>query len=213
MFSLAVIKDRVRIPPNNFRQTTDRALSEQINTKYANRVIPKVGLCICLFDIIERSEGYIYHSDGCSYINVTVRLVIFRPFEGEVLVGRIRSCSPLGVHVTLGFFDDILIPPELLQEGTEFDVNEQLWVWRWEGNEMYMDLDEEIRFRVVAESFTDTNPTSAQRRYRPPIAPSAVPNIDEGGIDAQTNSSKIPPYSVTAMIQGSGLGLQSWWQS
>ncbi|KAI8049892.1 DNA-directed RNA polymerase III subunit RPC8 [Syncephalis plumigaleata] len=198
MFSLAVVKDRVRIPPGDFHHSTDRALSDQINTKYANRVIPKVGLCICLFDIIER---------------ITVRLVIFRPFEGEVLVGRVRSCSPSGVHVTLGFFDDILIPPELLQEGTEFDVNEQLWVWRWEGNEMYMDLDEEIRFRVVSETFADSNPVqSHHRRYPPALPNTGAPGIDDMNIDAQANSAKIPPYSITAMIQGSGLGLRSWWR-
>ena len=61
------------------------------------------------------------------------RLVVFRPFDGEILSGRIRSSSQEGVHgmillrasyqmygylVSMGFFNDILIPPALLPEDT-----------------------------------------------------------------------------------------------
>lgn len=44
------------------------------------------------------------------------RFIVFRPLLGEVLVGKLRSCSLDGVHVSLGFFDDVLISPECLQE-------------------------------------------------------------------------------------------------
>lgn len=66
-------------------------------------------------------------------------MVVFRPFAGEVLTGKIKSCSPSGVvgtvalclfdscslllitvHVvTMGFFDDILIPGGALQTGSK----------------------------------------------------------------------------------------------
>ena len=65
-------------------------------------------------------------------------MVVFRPFRGEILVGKIRSCSPDGVHgiffatwsllaqgsfsipviASVGFFNDILIPPALLPQGS-----------------------------------------------------------------------------------------------
>jgi len=46
--------------------------------------------------------------------------------------------------VTLGFFDDILIPPEGLQYPSRFDEREQIWIWEYsnegeESHEMYMD--------------------------------------------------------------------------
>jgi len=56
-----------------------------------------------------------------------------RPFEGEVLTGKIRSCSDDGVYgntktvafsflnlliVDMEFFEDILIPASCLQSGT-----------------------------------------------------------------------------------------------
>ncbi|KAI0218328.1 DNA-directed RNA polymerase III subunit RPC8, partial [Lamellibrachia satsuma] len=43
------------------------------------------------------------------------------------------------------------------------DESEQLWVWEYATDDgkhdLYMDLGEEIRFRVVDESFVDTTPT------------------------------------------------------
>ena len=44
------------------------------------------------------------------------------------------------------------------------DKEEQLWVWEYEADDgkhdLYMDIDEEIRFRVIKETFVDTSPTS-----------------------------------------------------
>ena len=49
------------------------------------------------------------------------------------------------------------------------DASEHLWVWEYETEEgshdMYMDLDEDIRFRVVQEQFTDIIPTNGQLLY------------------------------------------------
>nr|XP_028683138.1 DNA-directed RNA polymerase III subunit RPC8 isoform X1 [Macaca mulatta] len=125
-------------------------------------------------------------TDGLSSFPVHFRYVVFHPFLDEILIGKIKGCSPEGVHVSLGFFDDILIPPESLQQPAKFDEAEQVWVWEYETEEgahdLYMDTGEEIRFRVVDESFVDTSPTG----------PSSA--------DATTSSEELPkkeaPYTL-----------------
>lgn len=67
----------------------------------------------------------------------------------------------------MNFFDDILIPAESLQHPARFDETEQLWVWQYAGDDeeshdLFMDIGEEIRFRVIEESFTDTSPTGPE---------------------------------------------------
>lgn len=111
---------------------------------------------------------------------VQLRLVVFRPFKGEIILGKIRSCSKLGVHgifvflilnsVTIGFFSDLLIPPSFLPENSKLyvciwcilswssDQDEQLWAWIVDGNSLYLDLEEEVKFRVISETFTEVNP-------------------------------------------------------
>lgn len=64
----------------------------------------------------------------------------------------------------MGFFDDILIPPSALQHPSRFDETEQAWVWEYDtgdGNkhDLFMDAGETIRFRVTAETFSETCPT------------------------------------------------------
>lgn len=87
--------------------------------------------------------------------------------------------------VTMGFFDDILIPPTALQHPSRFDETEQAWVWEYDtgdGNkhDLFMDAGETIRFRITAETFSETCPTEPTK------------SITEN----DTDDNKIP-YSVT----------------
>ncbi|KAL1927233.1 hypothetical protein VTP01DRAFT_3862 [Rhizomucor pusillus] len=210
MFILTEVEDTVKIEPKSFSKTDNEAIQDVLNYKFANKVIPDVGLCICVHDILHATPGIILHLDGCSYVKAKFRLVVFKPFVGEVLTGRVKSCTPAGVKVTLGFFDDIHIPAGALQIGSEFDPAEQLWVWNYEGEKLFMDIDEPIRFRVLREVFTDKTPTAsmaANAGRRQSAANLTAVN------DLQANSAKIPPYSLTCTIQEDGLGLLSWWGS
>lgn len=53
-----------------------------------------------------------------------------------------------------------------LNYGCHSDQEEQLWVWQYEAedgtHDMFMDIDEEVRFRVVEEVFVDTLPTNSK---------------------------------------------------
>lgn len=53
-----------------------------------------------------------------------------------------------------------------LNHGCHSDQEEQLWVWQYEAedgtHDMFMDIDEEVRFRVVEEVFVDTLPTNSK---------------------------------------------------
>lgn len=65
--------------------------------------------------MLEAGDPYVHCGEASAYVKVRFRLIIFRPFIGEVLEGKVRSSSEEGIHVSLGFFDDILIPPSCMQ--------------------------------------------------------------------------------------------------
>lgn len=50
---------------------------------------------------------------------VEFRMIVFRPFKGEVMIGRIRSSTPAGINLRTDFFDDIFVPFEELPQGAE----------------------------------------------------------------------------------------------
>lgn len=127
------------------------------------QVLLNVGLCIALKEIVSLKDSIILPGDGASHTEVLFRYVVFRPMVGTVMTGKIRNCSREGVHVTLGFFDDILIPHAALQHPSRFDEAEQAWVWEYpldDGakHDLFMDVGEPIKFRVSREIFEETSP-------------------------------------------------------
>lgn len=81
----------MQIAPDDFRKQSHIAIEDNINSKYANRVrlslspsyiclsyltdssqvVQKIGLCICLWDILWTSEGLIGQGDGMVNVNGT----------------------------------------------------------------------------------------------------------------------------------------------
>ena len=211
MFMLSKLRSLVRLEPWGFDRPLPEALSDALNAKLANKVLKDVGLVIALFDILEIGDSFIFPGDGSSHTRVTFRLLVFRPFVEEVLVGKIKGCTKEGVTISLGFFDDIIVPPEALQHPCRFDESDQVWVWEYpteEGDhhDLYMDPGEEVRFRVTSETFVDCSPT---------MAPGAAAKDPAGaaGDDGDDADEKRVPYQLRASVNEPGLGLLSWWKS
>ena len=198
MFVLTEMKDVVQIKPWNFGHDMRTSLEFGLNKKFSNKVVHNVGLCIVLFDIIEMGDAYILPGDGSSHTPVKFRFIVFRPFIDEVLVGKVKSCSREGVQISMGFFDDLFIPHEYLQQKSKFTETEQLWVWDYETEEgnhdLYMDINEEIRFRVIDEEFVDLTPEG-------PAAATSVTNETVEVVPNQTQAKKAP-YSITVRRLG-----------
>ena len=70
------IADLVQIVPEDFNKDAAQAIEDNINAKYANKVIQKIGLCICLYDLLSSSEGLIGHGTGLVNVNGTLRAVL-----------------------------------------------------------------------------------------------------------------------------------------
>lgn len=183
-----------------------------------------MGLCICVHDILEASEGRIRWGDGCLYYTVLFRLVVFRPFINEVLVGRITSSTNESIRVSMGFFDDIYIPPHLLPTPSAFDYQEQAWFWLLDPSSdahvadpllsapeerMYLDVGETIRFAIESDSFYDMEPGPAVGEGKLGETPTGVGNIP--GDPGSKGSTNYAPYRIVGSIAGQGLGLVSWW--
>ncbi len=108
MLVLVLLSDTLEVPPHRFKNEIE-ALKSQINEKYGDKVLPNIGLCITLYDLVELGDSFIYPSEGSVHIKVKFRMVVFRPFKGEILVGRVRSCTEQGVYISLGTY----MPPPL----------------------------------------------------------------------------------------------------
>lgn len=95
---------------------------------------------------------------------VEFRMIMFRPVEGEVIVGKVLSSNKNGIRVSLEFSEDVWIPSYncwiikwiwyIVQEGSVYDPVKRIWIWRYNDGDQQLDFEVEtgefIRFRVVA---------------------------------------------------------------
>ena len=121
MFVLTRIEDIVRVHPSQFALKRKQACEDALNLKYSYKVLPEVGLALKVFDILSITEPIVHAcQDGGYQSTIIFRLVVFRPQESQILLGKILECDQQkGVRVTLEFFDDIYIPSQYLMKDTE----------------------------------------------------------------------------------------------
>ena len=89
MFILTKMKSVVRLEPSSFERSLPDALKDALTEKLANKVLKDVGLVIALWDILKIGDSYLLPGDGASHTRVEFRILVFRPFMEEVLVGKV----------------------------------------------------------------------------------------------------------------------------
>ncbi|RKP30525.1 hypothetical protein METBISCDRAFT_16131 [Metschnikowia bicuspidata] len=196
MYTLASLSDLIRVPPHLFNRHIHVVLRDELHHKYANKIITNLGLAVTLWDILKINDGLLKPGDGGSYIEVSFRLVVWKPFVGEILTGWVSDCSSDGIRVHMKFFNEIFIPKAYLFETCVFRPAEKAWVWKpVEDTELFIDIKEKIRFRVEEEAFVSVKPKSSSEAL---------------GLDEATN--KAPAYALIASCQTDGMGCVSWWE-
>lgn len=201
MFQLSVISDLIRIPPHLFNLPREIAIKQELNVKHANKIIPKLGLVVSVYDIIDFDTGLFRPGDGAMYVTVECKLLIFKPFVGEVLTGWIEKCTSEGIKVNIGFFNDIFIPKALLFENSHFSIDENAWIWQMdEDTTLYLDVNEKIYFRIEEEIFTNVKPKGPNN------------TISSNDSDKRDEKEQTPPYAIIASCQTDGMGCCSWWE-
>lgn len=75
----------------------------------------------------------------------------------------------------------------------------QVWVWKFEGNDLYMDPGHEVRFKVH------------QLRFNKPPTPLERDNATGDAKNLGTAAKPFAPFEVLGDISQDGLGLLSWW--
>jgi len=220
MFILITISDIIRIPPEDFTFET-AGLIYQLELKYANKILHDVGLVIKVHDILSLGEAFVHPGDGASVLTVVARLVVFRPFIGEILTGKIKGSTEDGLVVSMHFFDHIFIPKENLPYPSTFDPT--TWQWRWtyetlgETNSdsvvhLWMELDSKIKFMVMGVDFTKTidKKNSKPKYFKKDIETKFLPTNE-------TEEFVSPMVIVGTLTENSaalsGLGIPEWWSA
>lgn len=89
--------------------------------------------------IILLDEVFLYE------LSLLLNIVVFRPFPTEVITGKVIASTNEGLLISLGFFDNIIIPKNLLQSPSVFNSETQSWNWKYDGCE---ETDDDLSFTI-----------------------------------------------------------------
>ncbi|KAL3647794.1 hypothetical protein CASFOL_008762 [Castilleja foliolosa] len=205
MFFLSEIEHALMLPPHLLNLPIDDAIKGELDSLFLDKVIGELGLCVSVYDIRSIEGGFVFPNDGASTYTVKFRLVMFRPFVGEVISAKLKESTKDGLRLSIGFFDDIYVPVPLLTSPNHSEPNPAyklcldgvVWYWEYDGANYPIDGEDEIRFRVHNISY-------------PPIP--LDQDIVSGENDSQQKESKpFAPMVVTGALDDDGLGPISWW--
>lgn len=192
MFYLSEIEHTMRVPPHLLNLPLNDAIKGELERLFLDKVVANLGLVISVYDIKSIDGGFVFPSDGASTYTVKFRLVVFRPFVGEVVTAKLLESTANGLRLSLGFFDDIYVPVHLMPNPSHFEAdpvnkNQVAWIWEYQDENYAIDGVDEIRFRVNNISY-------------PPIP-----------IEADKESNRFAPMVITGSLDADGLGPVSWW--
>lgn len=194
------VADVVQIHPRDFHKPSNRAIEDYINSKYADKVIHKVGLCVGFHSMLSASEGLIGHGTGIVHVNVDFKLVVFRPFKGEIIRGTISQSNEAGIYMSMDFFEDVIVPPPFLFDPSHLETEEngdKVWVWQQE-DKYFLDRNEKCLMRVEQEHWQDLSP----QMKRP----------EDWEMDTKDEYGMRPtPYRLLVSMRLTGLGPDIWW--
>lgn len=231
MFILSTLEDEVALHPSRFAAGKHVAeIRSMIEDKYVDRVITDVGLVVSLYDIVSVRDAYIFPGDlkdsqGDAACTVQFRVVVFRPKINELLIGRIVNSTPMGLQVSLGFFQDVSIPANQLRTPSAFDERLGVWTWQYQSNpdqaavQYPYATDSLVCIRVTSIQFLDSSVDGARRALA--LSKTSKPSSDpKAGLPAlagedsahhPTIPQEQPPMLVVGSVDEDGMGLLSWW--
>ncbi|XP_071691284.1 uncharacterized protein [Rutidosis leptorrhynchoides] len=192
MFNLTKLEHTLRLRPDLLSRPLHEAVKGELEALFLDKVIAKLGLCVSVYDIESIKDGEIFANEGAPTYTVMFRLIIFRPFVGEIISATLRESKADGLRLSLGFFDDIYVPELLMPEPSiaepvSENANQVLWSWTFNDEKYSIDGVDEIRFRVQNVKF---------------------PEIPKEQIEGKLFA---PMEVIGSLVSEGGLGPISWW--
>ncbi|KAJ0843096.1 putative DNA-directed RNA polymerase [Helianthus annuus] len=192
MFNLTKLEHTLRLEPHLLTLPLNEAIKGELERLFVDKIIAKLGLCISVYDIESIDGGFIFPNEGAPTYTVKFRLIIFRPFVGEIISARLKESNADGLRLSLGFFEDIYIPELLMPEPSEAEPDSEnrgqvKWTWLFNDEKYLIDGVDEIRFRVQNIKFPEI---PREQKDPKPFAPMEI---------------------IGSLVSEGGLGPVSWW--
>jgi len=108
VFSLSTLEDIVRIPPDLFGTSLNKAAINILKSKYESMVKPDLGYIIMILNADVEPMGKVIAGDGGTFHRVTFDALTFYPKLQEIIYGELVDITDFGAFARIGPTDALL---------------------------------------------------------------------------------------------------------
>ncbi len=186
----------VQIRPHTLNKGVGKAIVRQLGKTYADTVVPGVGLVVAIHKVTSTEDALIHPGKGGTVqYSVVFDAIVFRAVKNDILRASIVEVDPTrGVRLSLGFFEDIFVSPDLLPKPSLWSEAHKTWAFN-------------------AEPDPDAEPDLHPLEVGAPVFALVVQDhfFDIHKIDPELEVPPTRPYCILGSMQGNGLGPVDWW--
>jgi DNA-directed RNA polymerase subunit E' len=150
VFSVSTLEDIVRIPPNLFGTSLNKAAINILKSKYESMVKPDLGYIIIILDAKVDSMGKIIPGDGGTFHRVTFDALTFYPKHQEIIYGELVDITDFGAFVRIGPTDALLHLSQVMDDYLKSNIASGVILANQSGRTLK--IGSTIRARITAVS-------------------------------------------------------------
>lgn len=121
MFSLIVLEDTVRIPPEKFDKALEIVTHEELSGKFEGMVSNELGFVVAVTNMEVSPVGRVIPGDGATYHSVSFTLLSYSPEVQEIVEGEVVEVEDFGAFIRVGPIDALLHVSQVIDDFVSYD--------------------------------------------------------------------------------------------
>jgi len=150
VFSLSTLEDIVRIPPDLFGTSLNKAAINILKSKYESSVKPEMGYIIMILNADVEPMGKVIAGDGGTFHRVTFDALTFYPKMQEIIYGELVDITDFGAFVRIGPADALLHLSQVMDDYLKSNIASGVILANQSGRTLK--IGSTIRTRITAVS-------------------------------------------------------------
>ena len=150
MFSISTLDDIVRIPPNLFGTSLNKAAIDILKAKYESMVKPDLGYIIMVLGAKVEPMGKLIAGDGGTFHRVEFDALTFFPKLQEIIHGELVDITDFGAFVRIGPTDALLHLSQVMDDYLKSNIASGVILANQSGRTLK--IGSSIRARITAVS-------------------------------------------------------------
>jgi len=121
LFSLIVLEDTVRIPPEKFDKALEIVTHEELSGKFEGMVSNELGFVVAVTNMEVSPVGRVIPGDGATYHSVSFTLLSYSPEVQEIVEGEVVEVEDFGAFIRVGPIDALLHVSQVIDDFVSYD--------------------------------------------------------------------------------------------